>query len=167
MSDDEKDASDSGEDNSDDEADTSDADKDNGTNVDNDVGKSQSTPTCPQNFDKDITYINNQNWETEMTSRMGDFEALLGRADISVVIMEIVVLNGWDLDLLIDNNTVKVSFANRKILSPILLHCLNLACELKNLNWGTRFITSYLVFYSSLIFLMFVSLLHITRFRCM
>ena len=77
-----------------------------------------------------------------MASRMGDFEALLGRADISVVIMEIVILNGWDLDLLIDNNPVKVNFSNRRILRPILLHRLNLACELKNLNWGTRFITS-------------------------
>lgn len=110
--------------------------------MDNEVGKSKSAPTCPQDFDKDIASLNIQNWETEMASRMGDFEALLGRADISVVIMEIVILNGWDLDLLIDNNPVKVSFTNKRILRPILLHRLNLACELQNLNWGTRFITS-------------------------
>ena len=141
MSDDEKYASDSDKDNSDDEADTSDEDEDGGANVDNEVGKSKSVTTCPQDFNKDIASLNIQHWEMEMASRMGDFEALLGRADISVVI-----LNGWDLDLLIDNNPVKVSFSNRKILHPILLHRLNLACELKNLNWGTRFITSDLVF---------------------
>ncbi len=78
MSDDKKDASDSDKDNSDDEADMSDADNDNSTNVDNDVGKYQSAPTCPQDFDKDIASLNIQNWEMEMTSQTGDFEALLG-----------------------------------------------------------------------------------------
>ena len=104
--------------------------------MDNDVGKSQFAPTCPQDFDKDIASLNIQNWETEMASRMGDFEALLGRADISVVIMEIVILNGWDLDLLIDYNPVKVKFP-----------CLQVS-------------------YPGLIFLVFVSLLHRIGFRC-
>ena len=49
---------------------------------------------CQQDFDKDKASLNIQDWETEMASRMVDFDDLLGHADTSVLIMELVVFNG-------------------------------------------------------------------------
>ena len=51
-------------------------------------------PRCPQDFDKDKASLNIQGWETEMASRMVDFDDLLGHADTSVLVMELVVFNG-------------------------------------------------------------------------
>ena len=107
-----------------------------------DDGELCTGPRCPQDFDKDKASLNIQVWETEMASRMCDFDDLLGRADISVRIMEVVVSNGWDLELIIDNEPVIINKSNSRMLRKHLVRDLNTAAKLKNLNWGSCFNTS-------------------------
>ena len=65
-----------------------------GIRGESDDGELYYRPRCPQDFDKDKASLNIQGWETEMASRMVDFDDLLGHADRSVLIMELVVFNG-------------------------------------------------------------------------